>query len=66
MCPDSCPLAAKKDYIPSKYKNWKAACEKANDWDKYSTVSSAIEKMKRDISTDSRLKARVNNIEKIL
>ena len=33
---------------------------------KYSSVSSAIEKMKRDISADRRLKARVKNIEKIL
>ena len=33
---------------------------------KYSSVSSAIEKMKRDISADHRLKARVKNIEKIL
>jgi len=33
---------------------------------KYSSVSSAIEKMKRDISEDRRLKARVKNIEKIL
>ena len=33
---------------------------------KYSSVSSAIEKMKRDISADPRLKARVKNIEKIL
>jgi len=33
---------------------------------KYSTVSSAIEKMKRDISADRRLKTRVKTIEKIL
>ena len=33
---------------------------------KYSSMSSAIEKMKRDISADRRLKARVKNIEKIL
>ena len=33
---------------------------------KYSSVSSAIEKMKRDISEDRRLKARVKNIEKTL
>ena len=33
---------------------------------KYSSVSSAIEKMKRDISADRRLKARIKNIEKIL
>ena len=33
---------------------------------KYSSVSSAIEKMKRDILADRRLKARVKTIEKIL
>ncbi len=33
---------------------------------KYSSVSSAIEKMKRDISADRRPKARVINIERIL
>ena len=33
---------------------------------KYSSVSSAIEKMKRDISVDRRIKARVESIEKIL
>ena len=33
---------------------------------KYSSVSSAIEKMKREISVDRRLKARVKSIEKIL
>jgi len=33
---------------------------------KYSSVSSVIVKMKRDISADRRLKARVKNIEKIL
>ena len=33
---------------------------------KYSSVSSAIEKMKRDILAGRRLKARVKNIEKIL
>ena len=33
---------------------------------KCSTVSSVIEKMKRDIWADRRLKARVKNIEKIL
>ena len=33
---------------------------------KYSSVSSAIEKMKREISADRRLKARVKIIEKIL
>jgi len=33
---------------------------------KYSSVSSAIEKMKRDISADCRLKTRVKNIEKML
>jgi chromosomal replication initiation ATPase DnaA len=32
---------------------------------KYSSVSSAIEKMKRDISVDRGLKARVKSIEKI-
>ena len=31
---------------------------------KYSSVSSAIEKMKREISADRRLKTRVKNIEK--
>ncbi|RLI50457.1 MAG: transposase [Candidatus Thorarchaeota archaeon] len=33
---------------------------------KYSSVSSAIEKMKREISADRRLKARVKNMEKTL
>jgi len=33
---------------------------------KYSSVSSVIEKMKRDISADLRLKAPVENIEKTL
>jgi chromosomal replication initiation ATPase DnaA len=33
---------------------------------KYSSVSSAIEKMKRDISADRRLRVRVKNIEKTL
>jgi len=33
---------------------------------KYSSVSSTIEKMKRDISANRRLKARVKDIEKIL
>jgi len=33
---------------------------------KYSSVNSVIEKMKRDISADRRLKARVENIEKTL
>ncbi|MBL7174376.1 MAG: hypothetical protein ISS66_01000 [Desulfobacteraceae bacterium] len=33
---------------------------------KYSSVSSAIERMKREISVDRRLKARVKSIEKIL
>ncbi len=33
---------------------------------KYSSVSSAIEKMKRDISADRSLKARVKDIEKML
>jgi len=33
---------------------------------RYSPVSSAIEKMKRKISADRRLKARVKDMEKIL
>ncbi len=33
---------------------------------KYSSVSSAIEKMKRDISVDRKLRVRVKNIEKTL
>ncbi len=33
---------------------------------KYSSVSSAIEKMKRDISADRKLRVRVKNIEKTL
>ena len=33
---------------------------------KYSSVSSIIEKMKRDISADRRLKAHLKNIEKTL
>ena len=33
---------------------------------KYSSVSSAIGKMKREISADRRLRVRVKNIEKIL
>jgi chromosomal replication initiation ATPase DnaA len=33
---------------------------------KYSSVSSAIEKMKREISADRKLRVRVKNIEKTL
>ena len=33
---------------------------------KYSTVSSVIEKVKKDISADRKLRVRVKNIEKIL